>query len=400
MADQRPQPPMQACSQPRCAALEFTASQHRHHGGADRRRKWVAAERRAVLAGMQHPQDVAIGHHRGQRHHAAAQCLAEQVHVRHHIPVVAGEGSAGAGQARLDLVGDHQHIAGGAEFAHGRQIVVRWHDHAGLALDRLEQHRDGVLVDRVGHRVGVTERHRTKARRERAEATARRLVRRKADDADGPAVKVVVGDHDIGLARGNALDIGSPFARDLDRALDRFGAAVHRQHHVLVAQRRQRRAEPAERLGVEGPAHQCDEVQLGVRGRGDLGIAVPEIHRGVRGQAVQVAAPFDVDDPRPLGAGRHHRQRRVVVRRVVLIQCDRRRGHRVAVAGDRTLACPGWSRIQLECAAFHGPAALEQLGQVDPDRFETGVGQLLGEPDGGGRVHHCRPSDTALRPNA
>ena len=176
VADQRSQPPMQARSQPRCAALEFTASQHRYHGAADRRRKWVAAERRAVLAGMQHPENVAIGHHGGQRNHAAAQCLAEQIHVGHHIPVVAGEGSAGAGQAGLNLIGDHQHVAGRAEFAHCRQIVVRRHDHPGLALDRLEQHRDGVLVDRVGQCVGVTERHRTKARRERAEAGARRLV--------------------------------------------------------------------------------------------------------------------------------------------------------------------------------------------------------------------------------
>ena len=90
--------------------------------------------------------------------------------------MVAGEGAAGAGQARLNLVGDHENVSGCADFAHRRQVVVRRHDDAGLALDRLQQHSDGVLVDRVGQRIGVTEGDRTEARRERPEAGPRRLI--------------------------------------------------------------------------------------------------------------------------------------------------------------------------------------------------------------------------------
>ena len=100
----------------RCALLEFAASQHRHHGAADRGGKRVAAERRAVLAWMQHPENVAVGHHRGQRHHAAAQRLAEQIDVGHHTPVVAGECPTGTGQAGLDLVGDHENVVGRCRF--------------------------------------------------------------------------------------------------------------------------------------------------------------------------------------------------------------------------------------------------------------------------------------------
>ena len=75
---------------------------------------------------------------------------------------------------------------------------------------------------------------------------------------------------DVGLAGGHALDVGAPLAGDLDAALDRFGAAVHRQHHVLAAQPGQRCAERAEPVGVERPADQGDGVELGVRGGDDL----------------------------------------------------------------------------------------------------------------------------------
>ena len=110
-------------------------------------------------------------------------------------------------------------------------------------------------------------------------------------------MKVVVGDHDIGPVDGYPFDVGTPFSGYLERALDRFGAAVHRQHHVLATQCRQRCAEPAQCFGVECPADQGDGVELGVGACGDLRVSVPEIHRRIRGQAVQVAAPFDIGDP-------------------------------------------------------------------------------------------------------
>ena len=73
----------------------------------------------------------------------------------------------------------------------------------------------------------------------------------------------------------------------------------------------------------ERPAGQCDGVQLRVRGGGDLRIAVTEADRGIGRQAVQVAAALHVGDPGALGAGCHHRQRRVVVRDVAIVDGDR-----------------------------------------------------------------------------
>ncbi len=119
-------------------------------------------------------------------------------------------------------------------------------------------------------------------------------------------MKVVVGHNDIRPARGNALDIGAPLACDLETALDCFGAGIHGQHHVFAAQPGKRGAEWPEIVGMECAAHQCDGVELGVCGRGDLGVAVAEVDRRVGGQEIQVAPAIDVGDPRPLGAGGHH----------------------------------------------------------------------------------------------
>jgi hypothetical protein len=253
--------------------------------------------------------------------------------------VVAGECPAGAGQSRLDFVGDHQHVTLGADRAHRGQIFLRRDDDSGLTLDRFEQHCDGVLVDGSRHGVGITERHRTKAGRERAETVAGGLIRREPDDADGPTVEVVVGDYDVRLPGRHAFDVGAPLAGHLDAALDCLGAAVHRQHHVFAAQRGKGSAEASQCLGVKRPADECDQIQLCVGGGDDFRVAMSEVHRRVRRQTIQVTPTLDVGDPHALGMRGHHRQRRVVVREVALVKGDRRerRSTRFGVdsVGDR-----------------------------------------------------------------
>src|ERR1700689_2638005 len=49
--------------------------------------------------------------------------------------------------------------------------------------------------------------------------------------------------------------------------------------------------------------------------------------------------------------------------------------------------CLRLSWIHLQRAALDRAATLEQLGQIDTDGFEPGVGQLPGEPDGSDRMH-------------
>ncbi len=60
---------------------------------------------------------------RGDRDDAAAERLAEQVHVGHDALVVARERLAGAAEAGLDLVGDEQHVVRGADLADRRQVA-------------------------------------------------------------------------------------------------------------------------------------------------------------------------------------------------------------------------------------------------------------------------------------
>ena len=55
--------------------------------------------------------------------------------------------------------------------------------------------------------------------------------------------------------------------------------------------------------------------------------------------------------------------------------------------------------MYLQRAAFDGSAALEKFGQVDTDRPEPHLAQLLGEARCGGGEDDVRPSDTALRPS-
>jgi len=119
-------------------------------------------------------------------------------------------------------------------------------------------------------------------------------------------MKVVVGHDDIGLARGNALDLGAPFASHFEAALHGFGARVHRQHHVFAAQLRKRGAKRPQIIRMECAAHQGDGVKLRMSSRGDLGVAMTEVDGRVGGQTIEVAPTVDIGDPNALGAGRHY----------------------------------------------------------------------------------------------
>ena len=173
----------------------------------------------------------------GDRHDAAAEGLAEQVHVGDHVLVLAGERVAGAAQAGLDLVGDHQDAVRGAELPEPGQVARRRHDHPGLALDRLEQHRDPVRARRP-RRPARPGRRRAPTRNPGVygpKSVAGVRVGGEADDRGGPAVEVARRTTMIRLVGRHALDRVAPLARDLDRGLDRLGAGVHRQHHVHAA---------------------------------------------------------------------------------------------------------------------------------------------------------------------
>ena len=324
LADQPGQPGMQVGAQHPGALLLLAGGQQFHHGKADGRRQGVAPEGRAVLAGAEHAEDVPVADDRGDRHDAAAEGLAEQVEVRNDTHQVAGEGRSRAAEAGLDLVGDEQHIVSRRDLAHGRQIVRRRHDDAGLALDRLEQHGNRVRVDRSleGRRVPVG--NSAEPRRERPEILAGRFVVGEADDRGGAAVEVLPGHDDVGHPGGDTLDPVAPGASHLDAGLDRFGTRVHREDHVLAGEFGERGHERAELVVVKGAAGERDAAQLLASGVQQEQVRVAEVDRGVRGQAVQVAAAVDIRHPRAVARRDDHGQRMVVVGRVLVFQGDER----------------------------------------------------------------------------
>ena len=131
-------------------------------------------------------------------------------------------------------------------------------DDAGLALDRLHQHGDGVGRDGPLDGGEVTKGNAVEAGREGSEAVPIVGLRGERDDGRGAAVKITVGDDDAGTVLRHALDAIAPAPRRLDRGLDRLSTGVHRQ----------RRIEPREaaKFGEERPQ---PVVVEGTRGHGE-----------------------------------------------------------------------------------------------------------------------------------
>ncbi len=223
-----------------------------------------------------------------------------------------GQQRAGAAEPGLDLVQDQQHIVFGAERAGARQVAWRRDDHAGLALDRLDQEGRGVGGDGGRQRVRVAVGDDPEAGGERPEFVARGLVGAEADHREGAAVEVAVADDDLGLARRHALHLVGPFAGHLQRALDRLGARVHRQHAARAGQRAQLLVERAELVVVEGARGQRQPRRLLGQRRQDARVAVALVHRGIGRQAVKVAPAVQVPDPDALAARQHDVERLVV----------------------------------------------------------------------------------------
>src|SRR5262249_59035255 len=103
-----------------------------------------------------------------------------------------------------------------ADAARAPEAARRRSDEAGLALDRLDQHRRRSWRDRALDRGETAERNRAEAGRERSEAVAIVGLGRSRDDGRGAAVEIAVGDDDFGAVAGDALDAAAPAARGLD----------------------------------------------------------------------------------------------------------------------------------------------------------------------------------------
>ena len=190
--------------------------------------------------------------------------------------------------------------------------------------------------DRTLERVRVAVRHRRQARRKRTEAVAVLRLRRQAGDRDRAAVEVAVARDDRRAAVGNALDLVAPFARRLDRGLDRFRAAAGRQHAIEAGDARQSLHQLRQPVVVVGARRHRELLRLLDQRADDARMRVTEAHRRVRAHQVEQPATFDVGDPRALAARQHDGQRLVVVCAGLLLTRDQRLAAREGFgAGER-----------------------------------------------------------------
>ena len=287
----------------------------------------VAAVGGAVLSGPDRQHHVVVGQHAAHRVHAAGQGLAEDQHVRTHALVVHRQHVPGPGEARLDLVGHHQHVALGAERAARREVAVVGDEHPGLALDRLHQERAHRLVgERSRHGVDVVVRHRHEARRRRAEAGVAGRVRRERHDRDRAPVEVAGAHHDLRLIRGDALAVVAPPTCQLEGRLDALGPRVHQQRLVEAEALGQLLLDGPELVVVEGPRRQGQRARLVHDRLHQPGVAVPLVHGGVGRQEVVVLLALHV----PHGAAgpprEHDREGVVVVGAVAILEGNERGG--------------------------------------------------------------------------
>ncbi len=282
------------------------------------RRERIAAEGRTVASGTHQVEHRRARDECGDREQAAAQGLADDDGVGTDAFVHVGEPGAGAAEARLDLVDDQQDVARGAQFARGAQEAWRRRDDAGFALDRLDQDRAGVLVDRFAESRDVAEVEVPEPGRERAEVGAVVVFRGETDHGRGPPVEIAAGDDDLGPVRIDPLGPITPATRGLDGRLDRFAAAARRERACLAIE-----VGHLDQLGEEGREFSrvvCargDRHALGLfdQGADEARMRVAVADRRIRRHEVEVTPAISVPQPAAFAALEHHGQRRIVRRR-------------------------------------------------------------------------------------
>ena len=208
--------------------------------------------------------------------------------------------SADATHAALHLVEDQQRAALVAQPPRRGEIGMGRGDDTALTLDRFDQEARRALVDRVIECGGVVEVDEGEAARQRSETFVIRGVVGRAQRAERAAVKAAVrGQDHVAFALAGAPGV---FARELDRRLVRFGAAVAEEDRIESGQFGQPIGERPGGFVV----HEVRDVHqggglLGDRAR-DAGMGMTKrAHRDARDQ-IQIRVPGFVVEPAALAA--------------------------------------------------------------------------------------------------
>ncbi len=271
----------------------------------DGRGQRVTSEGRTVAAWLEQVHDFARRDEAADRQQSAPQRLAQDQAIGADALVLMRKPTAGSSEPRLDFIQDQQHAPLAAHGPDLAQEAVRRNHDAGFALDRLEQHRAGVLVDEMA-----------KAGTERPEVRAVSLFGGKSDDRGRAPVEVSAGHRDFGRIRRDSLHPITPAPNRLDGRLDRLGSTAGRQRPgvtgIQVAQSGQMLEERAQRCAVIGPRCHRDLRGL-IRQRLDQArMRVAMADRRIGAHQVKIAATVQIEQPFSAPALQHHRDRKVV----------------------------------------------------------------------------------------
>ena len=252
--------------------------------------------------------------------------------------------------------------------ARGREVAVRRHDDAGLALDRLEHDRGGLVGDRGGQRVGVAVRHEGDVAGQRLERLAVGRLGGERERAHGAAVEAALGGDDVGAA-------GAP--GELERGLVGLGAGVGEEHLAGPAgaeQREQLLGELDLRLAGEEVRDVAERLELVGDRLDQRRVGVAERVDGDAAEQVDVLLAVGVPDVGALAADERQ------LRRAEGVHQRRRRSGPASVLVRHRVAPDRAFRILVVDAGQHlGADAL-----VGEDLEQHGV-RLAAVDDGGPR---------------
>ena len=307
-----------------------------------------------------------------------------------------GEETAGAAEARLNLVGDEHDPVLVADAPHSGDELGRRDDEAALSLNGLEDDRGDVLRCDAGREgalegrqgvldrhapIGVRERHPVDLGREGAEpGLVRAHLRGEGEREQRPAVeRALERDH------SGALRIG---AGELDRVLDRLGAGVEERGLDRPGDRDERR-QPLRHGDVrlvrdDREVGVAEALELLVRGGDDVGVAVADV------QAADAAG--EVDEDVAVDVGQAHAPGRIGDDR----EGDRQRARDGAgnPFADLARARARNRGLEIDCAGHGHGSSLANASACENRRrgsLRPTIGRLLAE----GRIE-IDPYDPAL----
>ena len=289
------------------------------HTGSERE----SAKGRAVLAGQDVEHDVVVGQTGTDGQHATTESLTQDDNVGAHTVVLRAEHASGAGNTRLHLVGNEQHVVLVAQVEALLQVAIVGHEDAGLALDGLgdeSAHLLAILVESFLKRLGIVIGNADEARRQRTVLGIRTGVVTHGDDRHGASVEVALAADNLNLVVLDAFFHSAPAASQLQGRLYALGTRVHRQHTVVAEEVVHELLILTEGFAVEGTAGEAELVGLVFQCLDDAGVTVTLVDGRITGEEVEILLSLYVPHIDALALGEHHRQRMIVVSTVFLFQ--------------------------------------------------------------------------------